>query len=92
MLGTSLIIAGSMNSAVVVAAGVVGWSLLPMVDVEGSFVVTQLIEKSVDVLGSLPTLFCDETMVFGGSVGAGWAAIVIGDTFVATGCSLMTVR
>ena len=50
MLGTSLIIAGSINSAVVVAAGVVGWSLLPMVVAEGSFVVTQLMEKSVDVL------------------------------------------
>ena len=59
MLGTSLIMAGSMNSAVVVEAGVVGGSLLPMVDVEGSFVVTQLMEKSVDVLGSLPMFFCD---------------------------------
>ena len=73
MLDTSLKMAGSVNSEVVVAAveGVVSGSLLPMVDVEGSFVVTQLMKKSVDVLGSLPALFCGETLVVGGSVGAG---------------------
>ena len=48
-----------MNSAVVVATEVVGWSLLPMVDVEGSFVVTQLIEKSIIELSGTHLLRLD---------------------------------